>query len=542
MATTTRSRVSKPARRRWPDFVGKWPRLTGEQLPAFESSFEGDESFGDRAARLGAICTDERGVKQRCMPWQWWDLRKILSRAEPDDDGDALWTHPDVLLIDPRQQGKTQILVLRILFGLFKLDEQIVYSAQRWVTAEDVFDRVAKIIDSTPFLKSRLAKDPTKSGGRGLIELKSGAKVAFGVRSGDLGRGLTKVALVIFDEAYNLTEDEVAALVGSQIATGFMAHDAQTIYASTPPLKDRHPNCHVLAGLRRNGYRRTANLYFREHRAPDPADDAERAHMRDDPEIWRIANPSFGVIQNERNMRRLRDKATTRSALALFDADYLGLGDYPPDELGHDPIVDPEVWADMANEAPALIGKRVIGVERSRSERRRWAVAAGQRTVDGKIHCEVGFLRTASIEQVALYVATLVETWDPAAILVDARSQAAALVAKMKDFGIEVHERNTPQMARACSGILDAAECGALSHTGQRILTDAVMMATTKVLPQGDFVFDMSEGDIEALVAVTLAHDGVQQFVPEFAQSAGPVVAVDLDNVGGDFDALAIAF
>jgi hypothetical protein len=53
-------------------------------------------------------------VGHRTMPWQWWTLRKICSRLPADGDGIALWTHPDCVLAIPRQNGKTEIAILRI--------------------------------------------------------------------------------------------------------------------------------------------------------------------------------------------------------------------------------------------------------------------------------------------------------------------------------------------------------------------------------------------------------------------------------------------
>lgn len=58
--------------------------------------------------------------------------------------------------------------------------------------------------------------------------------------------GMDAVDLVIFDEAYELTEAEVAALAGAQLS----APNAQTIYASTPAVWEKHSNCNVLSDMR----------------------------------------------------------------------------------------------------------------------------------------------------------------------------------------------------------------------------------------------------------------------------------------------------
>lgn len=168
----------------YPKFIGKWPRLVGRQEPEVTSWFPGDESDGDYAAELGF----EAGV--RCMPWQWWALRKILSRLPS-----GLWTHPDCVFTTTRQSGKTQIIILRILFGLFILGESIVYSAQRWKTSEEVFDRCVGIILGNEWMRELLEARPgcpdgfSKAGKVGQIFLANGGSLFCGLRSGIWGVG-----------------------------------------------------------------------------------------------------------------------------------------------------------------------------------------------------------------------------------------------------------------------------------------------------------------------------------------------------------------
>jgi hypothetical protein len=417
----------------WPNWVNASPRLTGRQEPADESWFAGDESAGDRAANLGA----RAGI--RPLPWQWIALRKILSRRD-----DGLFTHPDALLIATRQSGKSEVISLRILFGLFVLDEQIVYSSQRFITAESIWKRLKAIIERRPSLHARLAKDPTCSSSRAVIELKSGARVALGLRSGDLGKGLDSVDLVVFDEAYNLTEVEVSALAGSQLASP----NSRTIYTSTPPVQDEHPNCHVLAGLRRLGQARQPDLYFGEWRAPEGLD-------RGDPETWRFASPSYGVIQKERDVQRLYSKATTPTAQKLFDADYLGRGDYPRDAAEVKPPIPAEVWDGMAvddDDEPELVGPYAVAVDRS-PDRSTWAIAAARRRADGRIHVEIGYSQSATNGEVVDEIIRVVTEFDPVALVLDQRSAAAPIRPLLEQAGIEPTLLNASQLAVSCGGV-----------------------------------------------------------------------------------------
>ena len=50
--------------------------------------------------------------------------------------------------------------------------------------------------------------------------------------------------------------------------------------------------------------------------------------------------------------------------LALFDADWLGWGDYPPPANRRRSEIPAEVWGDMGNSAATLAGPRVLVLTR----------------------------------------------------------------------------------------------------------------------------------------------------------------------------------
>ncbi|MCV7255674.1 hypothetical protein H7J86_26265 [Mycobacterium hackensackense] len=496
------------------------------------------------------------------MPFQWWALRKICSRLDPDEDGFRLWTHPDCVLICPRQNGKSEIAILRMLFGMFVLGETIIYSAQRWLTAEDIYDRLIEIIVESPDLKSRLAPRKglplgySKEKDRGIIELKNGASVRIGLRGKDLGVGMTKIDLVIFDEAYKLTAEQRIGLTGAQKAS----NNSQTIYLSTPPVfgLPKYMHCHVLASQRRLGRKKSVDMFIAEWMAPrplptgNPVEDAKAlAAARDHEDAARMANPAHGQIHRQRDMERERRAASTADEIALFDADYLGWGLYPPDDSEREPVIPREVWKTMVDEAPVYVGERVIAVHRSWERGpdghlvhgRTWAIAGGCRTASGKVHLEVGYLRKATLPQVAVFLAILIELWDPAAIIVDGRGPANVLVARMRDLGYDVLEASTPQMAKAAGGFVDAALASPpeITHSGQPILEAALDVVQKRMLPMNDFVWNDAEAGVPQWTAVTLAHWGVQMFSEEVTESASPATsmdAVDLDEV----DILSAAF
>lgn len=490
----------------WPWWVSQPERLTGNPTPSWESHHGGSYRIGDHAARFA------HKVEEPLFGWQWDALRKIMATRK-----DGLWTHPDVALIIPRQNGKTQIIALRIIYGLFFLGEKIVYTAQRWQTVEDVYDRIVAIIDRRPSLARRLdpSKCPdghTKAGNHGEIHLTNGASLHMGPRTKAVGRGQTRIDLAIFDEAYDIKDTHKADATGAQTASD----NPQTIYLSTAAVFDQHPNCHVLAAQRRNGIRHEPDLYAAEWCAP-------HGLSRHDPETWRLAEPSHGVTVRPREVARELRAARTATLLAIFDADYLGWGQWPPDPDDYASPIDKDEWEALVNLTPLLVGDIVLAIERT-LDSRWWCIAAGQRTGDGRIHLEVGYFRAVNIGQVAVALVELIELWNPVAIIVDAKSKAAPLAPYMLNKGIEITVTNTPQLAVATQGIIDGVAAADVCHVGQKILSDAVEAAITRELPRGDVVWDEAESGaaLAPLKAVTLVHWGVMQFAEEPAASAAP--------------------
>jgi hypothetical protein len=276
--------------------------------------------------------------------------------------------------------------------------------------------------------------------------------------------------------------------------------------------------------MRRNGLRREPDLYAAEWAAPDGLE-------RDNPEAWRLAQPSHGVTVQARQVARELRRARTATLRAIFDADYLGRGDWPPDEEDLAPVITAEAWEALINRAPVLVGDVCVAIERTR-DKQWWAIAAGRRTADGRVHLEVGYWRRANIGQVAAAVLELVELWNPVAIIVDDRSAASPLVTYMRNQGIEIRASTTPQLARYTLGFIDAVMAGDITHAGQTILVDAIDGAVMRELPRGDSVWDEDESGspIAPLKAMTLAHGAVLEFAEEPRAAASPAGdIVDLD-------------
>lgn len=543
--TTTDQLPSEPRTRRpwpkvWPEFLGRWPRLTGRQQPLLEVWHEGDESEGDRTAKFGVR------IGLRCMPWEWMIVRAIMSQLKPDKWGIRLWTHRVVVILSTRQQGKTLILILVILRRLFKHRRRVVYTAQQWTTVEDVFDRVVAVIERVPSLKLRVER-VSKKDNRGVIVLRPMAgdkhvvKADFGPRSQHFARGFTEVDDLILDEAYDLVPKETANLTGAQAASD----NPQTIYASTAPVIAEHPNCGRLAGFYRQGLAGVAaSFYFVLYAAPPRL-------KRNDPAAYPLAQPSYGVVGNDREMDAYLQGAKTSADLALFDADWLGWGDYPPPESVIISEIPAELWTTMrAEHAPKLTGSPAVGLHFDAGAGI-WILTAAWYTDQGLAHLETGYMQSATSAQVVTAVVDLVTAWDPVAIAVKARSDTAAIKAELVKAGVEPVMVDGATWSQWCGAFLNAAVAAKFSHRGQRTLDEAAGSAVRKDLAGGGFVWDEGVGaGSAALVNATLAYGALATFAQPKQPPGLPLTdsGDDTAEVGGEarfndeFDALTAVF
>jgi hypothetical protein len=264
---------------------------------------------------------------------------------------------------------------------------------------------------------------------------------------------------------------------------------------------------------------------------------------RDEVEAWALAQPSYGVATNEREIRSKLQKAKTVEQKAIFDADYLGWGDYPPDESDVGSPIPETVWADMRNPGVELAGARTIAVHRSRN-RRVWSIVAAQWSSDGRVHVEVGPSRSGHHTEIAEYLVTKVADWNPSALAIDRRNSAAVLEPLLIEAGIEPSMMGTPDIAHASSGFLDAALAGMLSHSDQEIFNDAVVSATMRELPGGDFAWAEDDGGVAGpLVGASQAHWALLKFgAKPKRKTVGARSGLTARTPTTDYDAMSAAF
>lgn len=201
--------------------------MIGSQEPRIRVEPKHVGSFGEDAAMLMAAYS--------CAldPWQRLVLDCWLST---DENGEFTTTSAGLSV--PRQNGKNVCLEAREFFGLAIRGEKILHTAHQVRTSKKSFRRLAAIFTdkSHPEIVD-LVKNIRYTNGEEAIELMNGGSIEYSSRSRQAARGIDGISLVVYDEAQELTEDQVAAIMAtlSASATG----SRQIIYTGTPP----YPGC-----------------------------------------------------------------------------------------------------------------------------------------------------------------------------------------------------------------------------------------------------------------------------------------------------------
>lgn len=456
--------------------------LVGVQRPRIENIPPG-ESLGDLAVRFSRFC----GLS--LDPWQEYVIVNSLRESMP-----GRWSAPQVGLVVPRQQGKGSILEARELFGLFQLPEErlIIHSAHLFKTAQEAFLRLMHWIETNPELEKRVKKVTTAHGSEG-IELKDGSRIRFMARSGGSGRGFSADCIVL-DEAYDLSENEMAAMLPTMAAKS-MTGNPQMIYTSSAGM----PESVVLEQVRRRGVEGDPRLAYFEWSAPDDADP-------DDVEAVRMANPGLGIRMSYEHV------LNERAALGEEEFKRERLGIWA--KLGGESFIPSDKWAKAVTPpddfAKATEGLRVAFSVDVPPERDRATIGAAWVDDDGVVYVEeVDALDDLTMLPDAL--ATLQGLHHPVTTVIDAGGAAAVLLKDLRRAKVKLTQIQARAYGQACGAFYDSVAQGKLRHPGQDKMNRAVDAARQTMM--GETLWKWSRKDVEAdispLVAVTLAVHGV---------------------------------
>lgn len=315
---------------------------TGSQEPRIKVEPERAGSYGDDAQLL------MREYGNEMDPWQ-----KLVLDCWLGYDEDGRYNTASAGLVCPRQNGKNVCLEAREFFGLAVKGERILHTAHQVRTSKRSFRRLAAMFtDKNHPEVIEAVKAIRRTNGEECIELCNGGMIEFMSRSRQAARGFDGISLVVFDEAQELSDDELEAIMAtlSASATG----NRQIIYTGTPP----YPGCPAEVFRRR----RAACIgdpgrHDAWHEWSVEAKSVEEIKM-DDVSLWYMTNPALGIRLTEEFTREEFTSMTPDG----FARERLGWW-VPVASEAVNPAIPAEVWDACASMEKKPDGKTAYGVK-----------------------------------------------------------------------------------------------------------------------------------------------------------------------------------
>lgn len=257
--------------------------MIGSQIPRIRVEPPRASTDGDDAAAL------MEAYSCRLDPWQRTVVDCWLGRDET-----GAYNVTSAGLAVPRQNGKNVCLEARELFGLVCLGEHILHTAHQVVTSKKSFRRLAALFtDRRHPEMMAMVRNIRWTNGEESIELTNGGAIEYATRSRERGRGFDGVSLLVYDEAQELTDDQMEAVMATLAASSTATR--QILYTGTPP----YPGCPGEA------FRRRRIVCTSEPGAHDAwhewsveAENVEAIRL-DDRSVWAAVNPALGLRLTE---------------------------------------------------------------------------------------------------------------------------------------------------------------------------------------------------------------------------------------------------
>jgi hypothetical protein len=438
--------------------------------------------------------------------WQSYVLENSLG-----ENADGSWSAFEVGICCPRQNGKSEVAVARMLAGLILLREPLqIFSSNLFDASVEIFRRLASVLEENRDL-SRRVKSISRGRGSEAIELRNGCRVRFRARGAGGGRGHSP-SCVIFDESMYLPADVYADLVPSVSA---QSHQQIWLLGSAAD-QAIHPDSIVFARMRERAMNGDAGaLAWFEWSIPRDKEEVDEATAADH-EMWRMANPAI-----ETGRLTLAQIARERDALdaPTFATERLGAGDWPRGD-GTPGAIPLDRWQACEDPTSSPEDPLVIAFDTAADRRSGTAIAVCGRREDGLLHVEIVDV-CLDVAYAPQRIAELAGKHKPTAVIADAAGPTAALLPALEQVRVDVTLTSASEHAQAAAMFYDAAVTRGLRYrrtVWAEQLDLAVRVATKRPLGDGGFGWSRkgSSASIAPLVACSLAAWGCQTIEPGY--------------------------
>lgn len=316
--------------------------MKGSQEPRIQIEPSRIVSDGNDAALLMSAygCTLD--------PWQQLVLDCWLGRGEDDK-----YTVTSAGLSLPRQNGKNVCLEAREFFGLVVNGEKILHTAHQVRTSKKSFRRLAAMFTDKKHPEiTDIVKNIRYTNGEESIELDNGGLIEFSARSRQAARGFDGISLVVFDEAQELMDDQVEAIMATLSASS--TGTRQLIYTGTPP----YPSCPgEVFRRRRQACIDNPSKHDAWHEWSVESDSISRINVSDRT-LWYMCNPALGIRLEEEfteeEMRSMSPDGFARERLGWWNPTFKDTNDY---------AITAELWDSCKSTDVAPEGKTSYGVK-----------------------------------------------------------------------------------------------------------------------------------------------------------------------------------
>lgn len=316
--------------------------MKGSQEPRIQIEPKRAESDGTDAALLMSAygCTLD--------PWQQLVLDSWLGKDEDDK-----YTVTSAGLSLPRQNGKNVCLEAREFFGLVVNGEKILHTAHQVRTSKKSFRRLAAMFTDKKHPEiTDIVKNIRYTNGEESIELDNGGLIEFSARSRQAARGFDGISLVVFDEAQELMDDQVEAIMATLSAS--QTGTRQLLYTGTPP----YPTCPgEVFRRRRQACIDNPSKHDAWHEWSVDADSIAKINVQDKT-LWYMCNPALGIRLEEEfteeEMRSMSPDGFARERLGWWN---------PTARTNIEYAIPSDLWDSCKSEEVAPEGKTAYGVK-----------------------------------------------------------------------------------------------------------------------------------------------------------------------------------
>lgn len=480
----------------------------GNQKPRIDIYKNGDIWLADKTVEL----LQHYGIE--LLQWQKSILYRWMA-VEKDHAGDWKWVNTDCGLVVPRQNGKSELLIARIIGGMVFLGEALIYTAQSDNTVTEIKRRVQRFFyDAEAEIRDMLTEEfDSEPKSLDYVELRNRGRCVFRTRTRTNGLGSTNDVLLL-DEDQEETDAQQEALLPT-ISSG-KSQNHQTIRTGTPPSGGSRGT--VFLRMRKTVLEgKSTDICWQEWSVENMTDTKDTA-------AWYETNPSLGYFL----MRSAVKSEAEKMAVDSFNKMRLG---WIAGVESMRAITD-EQWQPLAVETVNLPEHpNIVYAVKFAPDGSAISLAVGVIMPNTKVHVEL--LERKPMSAGTTWVSTwLLARWRKCnKIIIDGAAGTQLLVEELIRSERRLSKRiltpNAREAGAAYAAFYDGIERELLTHYDQPALNLSIRTVKRRSIGKdGMFGYASMNPDIQSdpTEAVAFAYYGARRFKPKTTSGSGQSV------------------